>query len=309
VHQSIVGDRLPLALDERLSAAVVGGERILAHPALVWDVAIGQSTLVTQRVVANLFYRGLAFRRAPLLGDTLHTTTEVVALRQNARRTDRAATGMAVLRIRTTDQEDRLVLDFWRCAMLPLADPDRDTGHADDFSVIPRELAPDALAAAVGGWRLDRLRSDSPATGASSDPHRRASTELASGLSVAVPGGDVVSGAPELARLTLNVATVHHDATRNGRRLVYGGHTIGIAASQLSRALPDLVTIVGWQACDHTAPVFEGDTLNSEVELERTTPLSGGGRLAHLCSRVTAVREGGGGPEQVLVWRLVGVIA
>ena len=32
-------------------------------------------------------------------------------------------------------------------------------------------------------------------------------------LEWAVQGGDVVSSAPELARLTLNVATVHHDAT------------------------------------------------------------------------------------------------
>jgi acyl dehydratase len=123
-----------------------------------------------------------------------------------------------------------------------------------------------------------------------------------------VRGGDVVSSAPELARLTLNVAAVHHDVTRSGRRLVYGGHTIGIAASQLSRALPNLVTIVGWEACDHTAPVYEGDTLNSEVELERTTPLPGGGRLAHLRSRLTAVRDGGGDPVRVLDWRLVGVL-
>jgi acyl dehydratase len=37
---------------------VVGTTGPLAHPAFVCDVAIGQSTLVTQRVKANLFYRG-----------------------------------------------------------------------------------------------------------------------------------------------------------------------------------------------------------------------------------------------------------
>ena len=45
------------------------------HAALVWDVAIGQSTVVTQHVRANLFYRGLRFHRQPFLGDTLHTVT------------------------------------------------------------------------------------------------------------------------------------------------------------------------------------------------------------------------------------------
>ena len=41
----------------------------IAPPALVWDVSIGQSTVVTRHVRANLFYRGLAFRRVPVIGD------------------------------------------------------------------------------------------------------------------------------------------------------------------------------------------------------------------------------------------------
>ena len=80
-HRAIVGDRLRLPMDIELSQRVLGAP--LVHPALVWDVAIGQSTLLTQRVIANLFYRGFVFRRFPRIGDTLHTTTEVVALKQN----------------------------------------------------------------------------------------------------------------------------------------------------------------------------------------------------------------------------------
>ena len=63
-HQAITGDRLALATDHELCREVIGGAP-LASPSLVWDVAIGQSTVVTQHVKANLFYRGLAFRRAP----------------------------------------------------------------------------------------------------------------------------------------------------------------------------------------------------------------------------------------------------
>src|ERR1700759_3214096 len=73
-HQAIIGDRLRLALDAELASAVTGATSTLAHPALVCDVAIGQSTLATQRVKANLFYRGLRFHRFPVLGDTLRTT-------------------------------------------------------------------------------------------------------------------------------------------------------------------------------------------------------------------------------------------
>ena len=109
-HAAIVGNRLRLTLDHTLGDAVAGGP--LAGPALVWDVSIGQSTVVTQHVRANLFYRGLWFHRQPLIGDTLRTTTRIEALRENTRRADRQPTGLAVLRITTVDQLDRVVLDF-----------------------------------------------------------------------------------------------------------------------------------------------------------------------------------------------------
>jgi acyl dehydratase len=109
---------------------------------------------------------------------------------------------------------------------------------------------------------------------------------------------DVVSSAPELARLTLNVAAVHHDSRIGGRRLVYGGHTIGLAMAQASRLLPNLVTVLGWESCDHTGPVYEGDTLVSELHVETAEPLPAGGGVLRLRSLVSA---GDGRP--VLDWR------
>ncbi|MFI6705089.1 MaoC family dehydratase [Nonomuraea sp. NPDC050478] len=284
-HQAIVGCRLPLALDHGLSRRVAGAA--LAAPHLVWDVAIGQSTVATHTVVANLFYRGVVFRRAPAIGDTLTTVTEVAGLRQNSRRPGRAPTGLAALRISTTDQEGRPVLDFWRCAMLPLRDGDLDTGHAEDLSAVGAAPGHDELAAVTAGWDL----SAHPQGGA-----------LSVGDVFEVAGGDVVSSAPELARLTLNVAKVHHDAAA-GERLVYGGHTIGIALHQAVRALPSLVTVVGWHGCDHLGPVRENDTLTSTVEVERLDPLPSG-TLAHLRSRVRANRS-----TDVLDWRFAAVLA
>jgi acyl dehydratase len=298
VHQAIVGDRLRMALDVTLSRRVLRGGGLLAHPGLVCDVAIGQSTLLTQRVIANLFYRGLVLRRAPVIGDTLRTTTEVVALRQNRPREGRAATGLAVLRIRTTDQDERRVLDFWRCAMLPLRDPAGVTEQGDDLDAIPSKLDDATVQDAVAGWDLAAFAAAVPGDHAGA---------LQEGAHWTVEGGDVVSAAPELARLSLNIATAHHDATGTGaRRLVYGGHTIGLAASHLTRALPNLITIVAWHECNHLGPVLEGDTLFSNVELERIEPLPGGGALVHLRCRVAAVRDGR--PSDVLDWRPVGVM-
>jgi acyl dehydratase len=286
-HRAIVGDRLALALDDDLARRVTGRPG-LAHPALVWNLAIGQSPVATHHVKANLFYRGLAFHRLPHLGDTLVTETRVVGLRQNKRREGRPATGLAALRMLTRDQEGRTVLDFHRCAMLPLHD-DIDTGHDDDLSLIGTEVPLPELGQLLDGWNTQGLPG-----GALPSP----------GHPVEVVGGDVVTSAPELARLTLNIAQVHHDARRSGaRRLVYGGHTIGIAAAQLARAFPAMVAITSWDSCDHVGPVHEGDTLRSDIDVVAVQPVVGHPRLhlAELRSLVTA--DGESEDRVVLDWR------
>jgi acyl dehydratase len=292
VHQSILGDRLRLPLDAELSAAVTGLPAPLAHPGLVCDVAIGQSTLATQHVKANLFYRGLVFYRFPAIGDTLFTRTEVVGLKKNSAKPGKAPTGLVALRMTTIDQVDRLILDFYRCAMLPLssaAGPD-DADHADDLSKVGADLA--APPSAVDEWNAEVFRERIPG------PHFDA--DLAG--SVLHSSADLVSSAPELARLTLNIAAVHHDSRIGGRRLVYGGHTIGLALAQASRLLPNLATVLGWQSCDHTGPVHEGDTLYSELHIESAEPTDNGGVLG-LRSLVYAVSDAQDEPRQVLDWR------
>ncbi len=303
LHQALTGDRLRLALDAPLSRAVTGRDALLAHPNLVCDVAIGQSTGPTQRVRGNLFYRGLVLLRPVFVGDTLHSRTEIVGLRQNRPRSDGSATGLVALRIRTTDQNGEPVLDFWRCPMIPLRDASVRTGHDDRFEGIPQELDLDRVQASVpDDWRLDSFRERL------SGAHF---ADLAPGTVWELEGRDTVTAAPELVRLTLNVAAAHADAgaTALGQRLVYGGHTISIAAAHLTRALPNLLTIVAWRGCDHLGPVFEGDVLATEIALEGVRPLAGGGGLVELRAQVRADRDGLEQPVDVLDWRLVGVMA
>jgi acyl dehydratase len=292
VHQSILGSRLQLSLDEHLAREVTGGP--LADPSFVWDVAIGQSTPVTRRVVANLFYRGLAFHRLPALGDTLRTRTEVVGLRQNASR----PTGLAALRISTTDQDDRLVLDFWRCAMLPLSSPDVCTDHAGDLSAVGTGPDLSQLVSALDSWDLSRWPD-------------LAGPDVRLGATWNLRAGDVVTNAPELARMTLNLAHVHHDRfSQPSGRLVYGGHTIGLALGQVTKALPQLLTIGGWHSCDHTGPVREGDTVVSRIEVTAVTDLAHGLRAADL--RVVVGARGESDDERdahdVLDWRPIALL-
>ncbi|HVS41383.1 MAG TPA: MaoC family dehydratase [Candidatus Dormibacteraeota bacterium] len=307
VTQAIFGDRLRLPLDAVLCAAVTGSPAPLAHPMLVCNVVIGQSTGPSQRVRGNLFYRGLVLLRPVFIGDTLRTRTEVVGLKQNAVREGRQPTGLVALRVRSENQRGEPVLDFWRCPMLPLATPGLRTGHADTFDGIPEELDPAMVAAAVpAGWRLDAFRAACPGAHFS---------DLEEGTLYEVEGRDTVTCAPELARLTLNLAQTHTDAGASAysRRLVYGGHTISIAAAQMVRALPNLVTILAWRGCDHLAPVFEEDVLRSDVEVAGLRRLDAGGGLVDLRVRVHATRaredEQGGGEVEVLDWRLWGLMA
>ena len=305
LHQALFGDRLQLPLDNALSAAVTGRPEPVVHPMLVCNVAIGQTTTASQRVRANLFYRGPVLLRPVHVGDTLRTTTEVVALKQNRRRPDRPATGLAVLRMRVANQHGEPVLDFWRCPMIPLRDPETETGHADDFASIPAELDPGALAAAApAGWRLDVFGERVPG------PRFEDLGDLGTGTVYEIESRDTVTCAPELARLTLNVAQTHTDAAAGtfGRRLVYGGHTISVAAAQLTRAIPTLVTHLAWRSCDHTGPVFEEDILRTEVEVEGLHPLADGHGMVDLRARVFASRAGGDEEHDVLDWRLVGLV-
>ena len=239
LHRAACGDRLALALDADLADRVTGAPHVLAHPAMVADVIIGQSTEPSGRVLGNLFYRGMAL--APVrLGTTLRTRTEVVAIEP----TRDGARAKVTLRATTTDAAGKLIASYLRCPLLPAQE-----------TVQPSGTVPDApLDFTVPDWDLDAHPQGEP---------------LVAGDRFDVESHETVTLAPELARVTLNLAMTHTDAqaSAHGRRLVYGGHAIGIALAHACRALPGLVTVLAWRSCDHLGPVFEEDRLTSRIEV------------------------------------------
>jgi len=289
-HQSIVGNRLAVTVDHRLSNTVAGPGPALVSPALCWDISIGQSTLVTHAVVANLYYRNLAFHRAPRLGDTLSSNTTIVGLRPNRPREGRRPSGLALLTVQTVDHERRTVLDYQRCAMIAARGSEPPV---KDLTWSDTERA-DAPTAHFDAWDLSAVRD------------RYGPTTLKAGDEFRVAGGDVVSSAPELVRLTQNVAKVHHDATAGGSRLVYGGHSVGIALHHLARSLPSLVTVTSWDSCDHTGPVHEGDTLHSRVLVEDVR--TGEGRTYAKVQMIVRATRLDGTETDVLDWHLTALL-
>jgi 2-methylfumaryl-CoA hydratase len=299
LHQALFADRLRLPLDHAAAARVTGRSAPLCHPLLAVNIAIGQSTWASQRVKANLFYRGLVLRRPVFLGDTLHTRTRVVGLRQNRPQAGRAATGIVALEMTTTNQHGEVVLHFWRCPMIPCRDPAANTGHADELDSIGTATTAAAVRGAVPqGWSL-----------AAADGWRgRRAADVPAGQRFMIEARDTITCAPELVRVSLNMAMAHTDSRLSylGERLVFGGHTIFMCFAQLTRGLPNLLGLLAWDSCDHVAPVVEGDRLRTTFVVTNVVPLAadeGGGSLLRIAAECYAAR---GEPEtetRVLDWQ------
>ena len=302
-YQSVTGDRMRLPLDRHLSQAVTGETRGLVHPMMVINLVNGQTTFASQQVKGNLFYRGLLLLAPVYVGDTLTTTTKVVGLRQNKLKPGRDATGMVALEMETTNQHGVRVMQYWRCPMIACRDASADTGRNDAFDWIPERLQDAQLTAAIPhSWKLGAM---------APDRYLVPAPALAVGDRVVIGPQDTVTCAPELVRITGNIALTHTDASRSylGKRLVYGGHTISITLAQIGRALPNMLTLIGWQGCEHTAPVLEEDIIRSEFSVTSATPVATGGKLLELhaltfAKRVVADRDGYE-ESAVLDWRLV----
>jgi len=283
--------RLPLSAP--LTMQVTGRSETLVNPALALQVAIGQSTVATRLVVANLFYRDVALLRQVHVGDTLSTSVTPTAI-ELTRPGPAERRAKVALRIETTNQEGRPVCTFERVALLPCRDASSVTvqgsiGRADsDRSLddyrghVPRTWSVEAFPAAglppAGIW-LDPLP-------------------------------DVVTSALELVRLTQNLAGAHRDpaAGQHGRRLVYGGHTVGLAQASLSRACPGLVTVLGWRSCDHVGPVFEDDVLDFEVTTLDRLDLDHGALVGFRVSATARRDDREGAPPMVLDWKPVALV-
>ncbi len=259
-YQAMFGDRLRLPLDQHVALASLDGAA--AHPLLAIHVAIGQSTWASQRVKANLFYRGLTLQRPILLGDTLHTVTRVVGLRQNRKQPGRSATGLVALEMQTRNQRGEEVLHGWRCPMIPCRDDNLESGHQDNLDGLGHAdsgTEAHALTVAAGFWgRVDVAQWQG-----------RRARDVEVGDRLRIEARDTVTSAPELVRMTLNMAMAHTDARLSylGERLVYGGHVISIAHAQLTRGLPNVIAMLGWESCDHSAPTVENDRLRTELSI------------------------------------------
>jgi 2-methylfumaryl-CoA hydratase len=106
-------------------------------------------------------------------------------------------------------------------------------------------------------------RFDSTGTG-----HDAAWEDYEAGQRIVHPQGITVEEAEHqmATRLYQNSARVHfnqhqQNASRHGRRIVYGGHVISVAHALTFDGYENQIGIAAWNAGSHTNPTFAGDTL------------------------------------------------
>ena len=243
---------------------MTGRDQALAHPNLVCDVAIGQSTGPTQRVLGNLFYRGLV-----LLRPVSHRRHAAHANRGRRAEAEPAAGGRHRERAGGAADPDGEPARRAGARLLALPDdpaarPERPRPVTPTASTrFPTSSTPSGSRRAIPGELEARRASATRVPGA-----HFADLEL--GTTFEVEGRETVTrgaraGAahaqPRRWRTPTPAASAH------GRRLVYGGHTISVAAAQATRAIPQSGRRSSpGDGCDHLAPVFEGDVLRDRAQ-------------------------------------------
>ena len=289
LYRAITGDQNLLVSDQHIYRAA-GGSGRLANPGLVMQYSVGQTTMATRQAIANLYYRSVRVLRPVEIGQTLSTVTTVLGLKDSAPKGDQFR-GKVWLGI-TTSSEDGPVVEYERCALIRGRGPVQP-GHASDIPGPSDPLPLDELVQHVPDWDLSGL----PGTEWAIDDTR------------VDPLRDHIDLAAPLARFTYNQAAVHrdHTLTANGRRLVYGGHVQGLAQASLTRMLPGLATVQGWDGCDHIGPAFEGDLIEfRHTPLERAA--AGSGHLTRFEVMGTKIADAVDGvvePVDILRWTAV----
>lgn len=291
--QALSGDPSKLSLSDVVSAAVTGRAERVVNAGLVLQVAIGQSTVATKIVIANLFYRDVVLHKPVFVGDTL-TTLVTPTARAFTRDSGAGRRAKVLLDIETRDQHGALVASLQRLALLPMRSQETFAAVGEVMSASPSTALGEFVGVVPSEWDLSAI-----STGSVVQP----------GFAVVDPLRDSISDALGLVRLTQNLAAAHRDPTRgqHGRRLVYGGHVIALAQASLARMVPGFVTTLGWRSCDHLAPSFEDDLLEFDVTVEDQLAVEGG-VVAGIRVRGRAIR-GHDVPVEVIDYRPVVLLA
>ncbi len=289
MYIALYGDRNPLYCSDEFARSL-GFERAPVASLLVFHIVFGRTVgEISLNSPGNLGYADLRFLRPVYTGDTLRAETETLGWRE----TSKGDTGVVWVRTTGLNQRGEPVLQFYRWVMVNKRDPGTPT-HADDAPEMPSTASLEVVSFPA----IERF--DARATGSTT-----AWEDYAAGQRIAHPQGITIEEAEHqmATRLYQNSARVHFNqhqqqASRHGRRIVYGGHVISTAHALTFDGLENELGIAAWNAGSHTNPTFAGDTLFAWTDVLEPVDL-GRPDIGALRLRLVAVKNVDPGAEPV----------
>ena len=280
-YTALYGSRFALHSSDEFARAC-GFERAPLDDLLVFHVVFGNTVPdISLNAVANLGYADCLFRTPVYPGDTLSATSRVIGVRQNSS----AKTGTVYVRTSGRNQRGETVVEFIRWVMV---------NKRHESSPAPEPVVPELPETATPGAAAHQLSHYDTALAGS--PHLW--DDFQAGERIDHPGGVTMEEAEHMmaTRLYHNTATVHFDglaaqASRHGRRIVYGGHVISHARALSFNGLANAMTIAAINGGRHVAPMFAGDTLYAWSEVLEKSPLAGRDDLGLLRLRTVAAKD------------------
>ncbi len=253
---------------------------------LVFNLVFGRTVQdISLNALANLGYAGGRFAAFVYPGDTLSAASTVIGLKETSNR----QAGVVYVRSVGTNQQGESVLDYVRWALVKKRDSAAPAASAS-VPTLPESLPANELVVPA---RLALARYDWAAAGS---PHGW--DDYAVGERIDHVDGMTIEEACHMtaARLYQNSARVHFNQFaekdgRFGRRLVYGGHVIGLARALSWNGLANAFRIAAINGGRHVNPCFAGDTIHAWSEVIEKLDLSGRAGLGALRLRTVATRD------------------
>jgi len=252
---------------------------------LAFHVVFGKTVPdVSLNAVANLGYAQCRWLAPVYPGDTLHTVSTVIGLKENSNR----KTGVVYVRsIGYRGAEP--MLDYVRWVMVRKRD-EAATIAEEKVPQLSTRVAPEDLQVPAG---LDCSKYDWALAGSS-----QAFDDYAVGEKIDHVDGMTIEEAEHMlaTRLYQNTAKVHFDQFRQGqdklgRRLIYGGHVISLARALSFNGLANAVFVAAINGGRHVNPTLAGHTVYAWSEVLEKAELPGRRDLGALRIRTLGLKD------------------
>ena len=255
LYIALTASRYPLHCDAEFAKSI-GFRRETINDLLTFHIVFGNSVPdISLNAIANLGYADVRFGNIVYPGDTLKSTTTILARKESSK----GDAGVVWVKTIGTNQHDEEVLSFIRWVLVAKQDKNskiEDSKALDTIDEVDKinlsipadlDISSFSTIETGGHWFWD---------------------DYTVGERIYHVEGIAIEEAEHqmAARLYQNTARAHFNAfaLKNslfGRRVIYGGHIISIARELSFNGLENSIKILACNGGTHSNPTFAGDTI------------------------------------------------